>query len=427
MEAVDPGEAIRRHLVLDGEKLKMSGISLDLDGFSNVIVIGGGKAGGSMAESLEELLGDRISGGVLNVLKGTESDYRLERISLNGASHPVPGEDGVRGVEEMFSLMEGADEATLFIVLISGGGSSLMTYPAQGVSLEEVGLLTAILLRSGATINDLNAVRKHLSAVKGGLMAKRAYPATVLSLILSDVIGDPLDTIASGPTAPDKTTFRDAVEVLKGRGLWGETPRSIRRRLETGLAGGLEETPKIGDKAFEKVRNIVIGNNLAAAQAAAVRAEELGYNTLLLSTEIEGEAKEVGEYLAGIAREVCESDHPVKRPAALIAGGETTVTVAGGGTGGRNQELALSASLGIGGRDVVIAALATDGIDGPTDAAGAIVDGSTMMRSEMLDVDAEQSLADNDSYGFFSRLGDAFSTGPTGTNVNDLTLILVSG
>jgi glycerate 2-kinase len=425
VEAVDPGEAIRKNLVIDDGELRIDGVALDLDRYSNVYVIGGGKAGGSMAEAIEELLGDRVTTGVLNVLKGTESDYHLEKIRLNGASHPIPGEDGIRGVEEMLTLMEGAGEEDLFIVLISGGGSSLMTYPARDISLEEIRLLTEGLLRGGATINELNAVRKHLSAVKGGLMAKRAHPASVLSLILSDVVGDPLDTIASGPTAPDQTTFGDAIRVLKSRGLWEMTQKSIRRRLEGGLSGDVEETPKEGEGIFEKVHNVVVGSNLTAARAAIGRAEELGYNTLLLSTRVEGEAEEVGKELADIAKELVEKDTPVKRPAALIAGGETTVTVTGNGIGGRNQELALSASLEITGYDVVVAALATDGIDGPTDAAGAIVDGTTLKRAEKLNLDALKLLADNDSHTFFSKLGDAIFTGPTGTNVNDLTLILV--
>lgn len=425
VEAVDPGEAIRRNLVIDDGELRVDGVALDLDRYSNVYVIGGGKAGGSMAEAIEALMGDRVTTGILNVLKGTESDYHLEKIRLNGASHPTPGKDGVRGVEEMLTLMEGAGEDDLFIVLISGGGSSLMTYPARNISLSEIRSLTERLLRSGATINELNAVRKHLSAIKGGLMAKSAHPATVMSLILSDVVGDPLDTIASGPTSPDHTTFGDAIGVLKKRGIWDETSPSVCRHLEKGLCGEVEETPKAGDMIFNRVINVVIGSNLTAAQAAQRRAEELGYHSLLWSTSVEGEAKEVGMALADIAKEIVAADTPVKRPAALIAGGETTVTVTGNGVGGRNQELALSASIEVSGFDVVVAALATDGIDGPTDAAGAIVDGSTLKRAEMMNMDALQLLADNDSYTFFSRLGDALFTGPTGTNVNDLTLILV--
>jgi glycerate-2-kinase len=300
-----------------------------------------------------------------------------------------------------------------------------MTYPALDISLSEIRSLTERLLRSGATINELNAVRKHLSAIKGGLMAKSAHPATVLSLILSDVVGDPLDTIASGPTSPDHTTFEDAIGVLKKRGIWDETTPSVRRHLEKGLSGEVEETPKAGDIIFDRVHNVVIGSNLTAAREAQRRAEELGYHSLLWSTSVEGEAKEVGMVFADIVKEIVAADTPIKRPAVLIAGGETTVTVTGNGIGGRNQELALSASLEIAGYDVAVAALATDGIDGPTDAAGAIVDGSTLKRADTMNMDALQFLADNDSYTFFSRLGDALLTGLTGTNVNDLILILI--
>lgn len=425
VKAVDPGDAMRSNIKVDDEKLIIGGVTYDLDRFSNVYVIGGGKAGGSMAKAIEELLGKRISGGTLNVLKGTEKNFDLVKIELNGASHPIPSGDGVRGVEKMFSFLGNARSGTLFIVLISGGGSSLMTYPSKGITLEDTRVLTDRLLRSGATINELNAVRKHISSIKGGLMAKAAFPATVLSLILSDVIGDPIDTIASGPTAPDNTTFRDAVEILKKRNMWDSAPPAIRRRFEKGLSGDVEETPKEGDEIFERVHNLIIGSNSRAANAATIRAGELGYNVHLLSTSIEGEAEEVGTNLANIGNEIVTSDRPVKRPAALIAGGETTVTVTGNGVGGRNQELALAASFKLQERDLVLATLATDGIDGPTDAAGAIVDGSTLKRAEIMGINARQFLINNDSYTFFTKLGDALITGPTGTNVNDLSLILV--
>ena len=324
-------------------------------------------------------------------------------------------------------MVDQAGDDDLVVVLISGGGSALMTYPADGVGLEEVRELTGMLLRSGATINELNAVRKHLSSFKGGQLAERAYPATVVSLILSDVVGDPLDTIASGPTAPDGSTFGDAVEVLRRYGLWKSAAASIRRRLEDGVRGRIGETPKPGDRTFDKVFNVVVGSNLVAARAAVERAAALGYNALLLSTRVEGEARHVGTVYAGIAKDAAASGHPVPVPAAVIIGGETTVTVRGSGRGGRNQELALSAAMRIEGMDAVVAALATDGIDGPTEAAGAIVDGWTMRRARAMGLDPVESLRDNDSYRFFSRLGDAILTGPTGTNVNDLALILVSG
>ncbi len=426
VEAVEPGDAIRKSLNVEGERLQCGGIVLDLGSYSHVFVVGGGKASGAMAQAIEELLGSRISKGVVNVLNGTEGLYDLQKIELNGASHPVPDEESVSGVGRMLSILDESGEDDLIIVLISGGGSSLMTYPAEGVRLSDVQETTDLLLRSGATINELNAVRKHLSAVKGGQMARRAQPATVLSLILSDVVGDPLDTIASGPTAPDRTTFKDAKDVLKRYGLWEKAPIAVKNRLDRGTNGELEETPKPGDGAFESVYNVVVGSNLTAAEAAVGKASTLGYGSMLLSTMVEGEASQVGAALAGVTKEVAATGNPIKPPAAIIVGGETTVTVVGPGRGGRNQELALGAAMKIEGLDAVIAALATDGIDGPTEAAGAIADGTTIARARAVGLDAGRSLSENDSHGFFSALGDALLTGPTGTNVNDLSLILVA-
>ncbi|UCH56990.1 MAG: glycerate kinase [Candidatus Bathyarchaeota archaeon] len=425
VEAVDPKKAVQRMLKIEGKFLKTADIELDLERFNRIFVVGGGKAGVPMAEAVEAILGDRISDGALNVLEGAETGSSLTKIRLIGASHPIPGESGVRGVGQMMSLLTKTRKDDLVIVLISGGGSSLMTYPAGDVSLSDVQFLTDQLLRRGATINELNAVRKHLSVVKGGLMAKLASPASVLSLILSDVVDDPLDTIASGPTAPDQTTFDDAIEVLKKYCFWGNASEAVLRRLGKGLRGEIEETPKTGDPIFKRVYNVVVGSNLTAARAALRRAEALGYNSMLLSTSMEGEAREIGIILAGLAKEVRAREYPVEPPAALILGGETTVTVGGDGVGGRNQELALSASTKLEGMDSIIASLATDGIDGPTDAAGAIVDGSTMNKARSMGLEVSRFLDNNDSNQFFSRLGDALITGPTGTNVNDIMLILV--
>jgi glycerate-2-kinase len=426
VEAVDPKEAVLRRLMLTGSRLTVDSIELDLNNFSKIIVVGGGKASGAMAEAVEELLGERITDGLVNVLKGTEDRYDLRRIELNGASHPIPDETGVKGTQGILSLVDEADEHDLVIVLISGGGSALMTCPADRVPLEAVQSLTEMLLRSGATINELNSVRKHLSSVKGGQLAEKAYPAAILSLILSDVVGDPLDTIASGPTAPDDSTFQDAVDVLHRYGLWERAADPIRLRLEDGVRGEVGDTPKPGSGVFREVFNVVVGGNLVAASAAVKRASILGYNALLLSTRVEGEARHVGTVYAGIAREIAASGHPIPGPAVIVVGGETTVMVTGSGRGGRNQELALCAASRIEGLEVVLATLATDGIDGPTDAAGALVDGWTAVRAKALGLLPVKFLQDNDSYQFFDRLGDTILTGPTGTNVNDLTLILVS-
>ncbi|HID90896.1 TPA: glycerate kinase, partial [Candidatus Bathyarchaeota archaeon] len=338
----------------------------------------------------------------------------------------IPDEDGVRGAEGIIRLASEAAEGDLVICLISGGGSALMPLPAAGIALRDVRRLTAALLRSGATINEVNAVRKHVSRLKGGQLARAAYPATLISLILSDVVGDPLDVIASGPTAPDTTTFDDAIRVLKAYGLWRDAPEPVRERLESGSRGEIPETPKPGDAIFDRTHNIVVGNNRLASLAACREARRRGFNALLLSSLIEGEARHIGTAYSGIVREILTSGNPVRRPAVVVAGGETTVTVKGRGKGGRNQELVLSASLGIEGlRGVAIASIGTDGVDGPTDAAGAIADGQTAVRARKRGLDARSFLADNDSYGFFTRLGDLILTGPTGTNVNDITVMVV--
>ena len=425
LEAADPYRAVERALTLEGDSLKVGSHTLTLKAYRRILVVGGGKASGRMAEALEHILGDLIDGGVVIVPRGTETDLRLKRIKALGSSHPLPDEEGVKAVGEMLSLLEDVDEETLILAVISGGGSALMTYPAEGVSLDELREITSKLMLAGARINELNAVRKHLSAVKGGRLAAKAQPATVVSLILSDVVGDPLDTIASGPTAPDSTTYGDAVEALKRYGLWTEAPPSVRRRLEAGLRGEVDETPKPGDPIFKRVLNIVVANNYTAASAALKRAESLGYRALLLSTRVEGEARIIGGLYASIAQEIISTGHPLKPPAAIIAGGETTVTVRGPGRGGRNQELALASALGLRSLDALVASMATDGVDGPTDAAGAVADGMTVERAETLGIDPLEHLNRNDSYNFFKPLGDLIETGPTGTNVNDIAVILV--
>jgi glycerate-2-kinase len=427
LDAVDPKKAILSKVSRVGDELRVGGEVYDLRRFRRVFVVGGGKAGGSMVEAVESLLGDRVAGGTVNLLKGTEGKYRVKHIRLVGASHPVPDEAGVRGVRDMLEIVSGLTRDDLVVVVISGGGSAIMPCPAEGITLDDLQTITSRLLKRGATINDINAVRKHLDAFKGGQLSKNCYPATVLSLILSDVVGDPLDTIASGPTAPDSSTWRDAADVLKKYGVWDEAPLSIRARIEGGLRGEIPDTPKANDPAFENTRNVLVANNSYAAEAAAKRALELGYSAMVFSTMVEGEARVVGGVYAGISREVVDKGRPLKAPAALLIGGETTVEVKGSGKGGRNQEVALGAAKKISSLPCLVASLATDGLDGPTDSAGAIVDGSTYnsIISERLSID--KALGDNDAYPLFKRLGSLLITGPTGTNVNDLALILVAG
>ena len=425
VDSADPGEAVRRSLGVKGDVLSCSGVDYEITGDTGIYVIGGGKAGEAMARALWDLLGDRIDGGCINIVEGSDAPTEIGHIRLNGASHPVPNQNGVSGVEMMLSLTEELGEGDLVIVLVSGGGSSLMTYPAEDVSLEDVKALTQLLLRSGASINELNAVRKHVSAFKGGQLARRLSPAKVLGLVLSDVVGDPLETIASGPTSPDTTTYGDAVEVLRRYGLWERAPLIVVDRLKRGENGEINETPKPGDPIFDRVNNVIVGSNMTALRAAVAKAEDLGYHSTIVTSGLTGEAMRAGPYLAGFVREAISSDDLRGKPVAAIFGGETVVNVKGSGVGGRNQEVALSAAQAIAGVEALIATLATDGVDGPTEAAGALVDGTTLRRSTMLGLDASEHLMENDSYSFFSALGDALITGPTGTNVNDISIALI--
>ena len=421
---VDAKKLTNAKISLKNSTLTADGYLFDLEKFRNVYVVGGGKASGSMAETIEEVLGERITDGIVNVPHGDNHETTI--IKLNSSGHPVPDEAGVTGTRFMLAIAERAKKDDLIICLISGGGSSLMPLPRDGISLKDKQKLTDALLKSGARINEINAVRKHISNFKGGWFAKKAYPATILNLVLSDVVGDDLEVIASGPTVPDSTTFADARRVLEKYDLWKNAPASIRRVLCDGEKGLVAETPKAGDPAFGKVYTVILGNCRLVSHAAVQYLRSEGLNTLMLTSTLEGEAKDIGLLLASVANEIVFSENPVPRPAAIVASGETTVTVKGKGFGGRNQELVLSAALGLNDVDgVVVASLSTDGVDGPTDAAGAIADGKTSARTAKIGLNPEKCLADNDSYNFFSKLGDLIVTGPTGTNVNDISVIIV--
>jgi len=424
VNAADPKTIMKSKISLRGSVLYIDGYSFDLKKFKHVYVIGGGKASGSMAETLEEIVGAHITFGIVNVPRG--SNHKTSIVKIHEASHPVPDESGVKGARRMMEIAEKADKEDLVICLISGGGSSLMPLPRGEITIADKKKITEDLLKCGATIKEINTVRKHISDFKGGWLAKKAFPATILNLILSDVLGDPLDFIASGPTVPDSTTFSDAIKVMKKYDLWENAPESVRKVLLDGERGIIPETPKPEDEAFKKVFNIVIGNNRYSSMAACEALKSEGLNIILLTALLEGEARHVGTVLASVAREVNASGNPVPKPAGVVAGGETTVTVLGKGLGGRNQELALSAALKLRGLDgVVVASISTDGVDGPTDAAGALADGKTLARAEKMQLGAEKYLAENDSYNFFSKLGDLIFTGPTGTNVNDVSVIVV--
>ncbi len=424
VNAVGPKKIVKSKLSLKNSVLKANGYFFDLKRFRNIYVVGGGKASGSMAQAIEHVLGNRITDGLVNIPRGNK--HKTDIIKLHDASHPIPDEAGVKGTHHMLKIAEQAKKDELIICLISGGGSSLMPLPRGKISILDKRKITADLLKCGATINEINTVRKHISDFKGGWLAKKAYPATILNLILSDVVGDPLDFIASGPTVPDSTTFSDAVKVLKKYSLWDTVPASVKRVLSDGERGIIAETPKADDEAFKRVYNVVVGNSRSATLAARESFESAGLNTLLLTSVLEGEARHVGVMLASIAHEIVASGNPVQKPAGVVAGGETTVTVVGEGLGGRNQEIALAAALKLKGLDgAVVASLSTDGVDGPTDAAGAIADGKTLARASRMGLNAERFLAENDSYNFFSKLRDLIFTGPTGTNVNDVSVIVV--
>ena len=423
VESVEPGAAVRRHLKRVGDRLTLADQTYDLTSFRRVRVVGAGKAGAPMAAAIESILADRLEDGLVIVKEG----YRepgCRKIQLLEAGHPLPDERGVLAARQLNQMLQDSQSDDMVICLLSGGGSALLVSPATGVALGAVQDLTGALLRSGANIQEINTLRKHLETLKGGNLARRIAPARLITLVLSDVIGDPLDMIASGPTVPDPTSFQQAWEILERFDLIDQAPQAILTHLQKGLEGQIEETPKSDNLLFERTQILVIGSNRLAAQAALEQARLEGFNTLLLTTSMQGEARQVGRVLASIGREMAESGRPVPRPGCVIAGGETTVTVTGDGLGGRNQELALGAVADLAGiQKVMLISLATDGGDGPTDAAGAVVTGATLERAQALGLNATVYLKNNDAYHLFDPLDDLLKPGPTMTNVNDLTFI----
>lgn len=423
LRAVDPIDAIQRHVHCEGTALHVGSQQYDLDAFRHIYVVGGGKAGASMASAVEDLLGERITQGWVNVKYEHLAPTRT--VHIHEAGHPVPDEAGVRGTQEIVQLLDAATEQDLVICLISGGGSALLPAPVAGITLQQKQAVTKLLLNCGATINEINTIRKHISAIKGGQLARVASPATLVTLILSDVIGDPLDTIASGPTVPDSQTFTDCLNILNKYEIEAQIPAPVLQRLQQGAQGEVADTPKTGDPIFTKVQNLIIASNVLAARAAAEKAMALHYHTMLLSTFVEGETREVAKVHAAILKEIVHSGQPLPAPACIISGGETTVSIQGNGLGGRNQEFVLAAAREIAGlNNVVILSAGTDGTDGPTDAAGAIADGDTVQRAQEKSLDPLVFLKNNDSYHFFEALGDLIKTGPTNTNVMDLRILL---
>jgi glycerate 2-kinase len=407
--AADPGAAVEQYLR-----------RLDFSRYRNIYVVGAGKAGASMAVAAEHVLGSRIIQSLINVKYGHVAKHA--RIELNECGHPLPDRQGVEGASRIAQIAESAGRDDLVVCLISGGASALLPLPSDPITLEEKQATTRLLLECGADIHEFNAVRKHLSRIKGGQLAQFAWPARVEALLLSDVIGDDPGVIGSGPTAPDASTFADVTRILDKYGITRRVPPEVRRRIRQGARGRIAETPKPGDRIFRHVRNTIIGSNRIALSAAARHARQLGFRTLVLSSEIQGETREIARMHAAIAREVVRTGQPIKAPACIISGGETIVTLRGNGKGGRNQEFVLAAALDISGLpNTVVFSAGTDGTDGPTDAAGALADGSTLSRKP----EAAAYLSKNDSYHYFESLGDLVKTGPTLTNVMDVHLILI--
>jgi len=421
LEAVDPYESVKRYTGIIHSAYQNAN-------YKRLLVISFGKAACSMARAMEDLCMGLIDAGILLTKYGhCAAPYTHKKIRVYEAGHPIPDENGESGTYEIIGLLKNADEHTFITCLISGGGSALLVSPSEGITLDEKKRITRLLLKAGADIHETNTVRKHISRVKGGRLAELAYPAKTVSLILSDVIGDRFDVIASGPTSPDDTRYRDALNVLEKYNLIKAAPASIVDFLRKGVNGLIPETPKKGDKVFEHVENIIIGSNRIALTAAREKAEDMELCAEIISSEITGEAKEVGKWLAKQALERKASGiRKGKGSLCIISGGETTVTVKGAGEGGRNMELALSFAMEIKGIDgITLLSAGTDGTDGPTDAAGAIVDGQTFGKAKAAGLDPEEYLKNNDSYNFFKKINGLFITGPTGTNVMDMQIMMI--
>ncbi|GAB3691197.1 glycerate kinase [Salinarchaeum chitinilyticum] len=435
IDAARPETVLAETVRVDGSTLIVDGESYDLDVFERVLVLGGGNAAGRMAAALEARLGDRIDDGIVV----TDDPVPLDVVESVTGSHPTPDRAALEGTERLLALAEDAGEDDLLLGVVTGGGSALLPAPAGDVTLADLQALTESLVRSGATIDEINAVRKHVSALKGGRLARAAAPATTVATVLSDVVGDDPATVASGPFSPDSTTYEEARAVLDRYDV--SVPDSVERLIERGVAGRAPETPGPDDPAFDAVDVHVLASNGTAVEAARAVAERAGYDPLVLSTRIRGEASDVGTVHGGIAAEVAASGRPVEPPAVLLSGGETTVTVGDAeGRGGPNQEFALTSALELSSScspfssasasasdspEIVVAAVDTDGIDGSTDAAGALLSPDRIAGGNGGRSAARRALDDHDVYPFLEDAGALLRTGPTGTNVNDLRVIVI--
>jgi len=425
LQAVEPGSAIKRSCKREGDNLFIGKRKYNLSGIKNIFVTGAGKATAPMAAAIEDILGEGITSGIINVKYGHTAN--LNSIRLIEAGHPVPDKNGIKGADEILNLAEGAGKNDLMLCLISGGGSALLVLPAKGITLKDKQDTIKILLSCGATIHEINTIRKHISKIKGGRLAKAAYPAGMVSLIISDVVGDDFDVIASGPSVPDPSTFEESINILKKYKILKFIPKAVVSHIRKGASGKVPETPKEGDKVFNNTYNLIIAGNMEAINASRQESKKMGYKTLVLSSMIEGETRDVAKVHTAIAKEILKTGNPLPPPACIVSGGETTVNITGSGLGGRNQEFVLAAAIDIAERkNIVVLSGGTDGGDGPTDAAGAIADNNTFKRAENIGLNPLNFLLNNDSYHFFKQLDDLLITGPTNTNVMDLRIILVA-
>jgi glycerate 2-kinase len=429
LSAVDPSIILKDRIRIEKDYLRIKmdenlEKTFNLNTFNKIFVIGTGKASNSMALAIEEIFGNRITKGLITTKYGHL--LPLQKTEIIEAGHPIPDQNGYEGAKKIQNLLKESGPNDLVIFLLSGGGSALLPFPAEGIGLKEKQEVTQLLLDCGADIKEINTIRKHISQMKGGWLAKWAYPSTVIGFILSDVVGDQLDVIGSGPTVPDPSTFGEAWEILKKYDLFNEISPSIQKYLQLGKEGKREETPKPGEVVFEKIYNSLIGSNILALRAAEKEASSLGFNTLILSSSIVGETREAARFHSAIAKEVISSGNPIPKPACILSGGETTVTIKGNGLGGRNQEFALTGAIEIVGIEkVVLLSGGTDGTDGPTDATGAVADHTSVHRAKSMGLDPKAHLENNDAYPFFQKLGDLLITGPTHTNVMDVRILLV--
>ena len=425
LEAADPVRAVLHHVSLDGDQLRLADQIIDLTDVDRILVTGAGKAGAPMSQALEAVLGDRIAAGLVVVKDGHQAPTQI--IEICEAGHPVPNEAGVTAGRRILELLAETTDRDLVINLLSGGGSALLVAPAEGLTLADLQAMTASLLGAGATINEINCLRKHCSLVKGGQLARSIHPARFATLAVSDVIGSPLDVIASGPTVPDSGDWQETRSIVEKFQLMPSLPSPIRARLEAGWRGELPDTPNAGDPLFEGNPTLVVADNRTAMAAAETRARELGFNTVWMSSYVEGEASEVAKVLCGFGREVARHGLPVPTPACLLFGGETTVTLGDdSGEGGRNQELALAAAFELADQPcTILASLATDGTDGPTDSAGALADAGSLQRGMAAGLNPRRHLTGHNAYPWLTAAGDMLVTGPTMTNVNDLMALFV--